>query len=62
MEQELRRALARLLEAHVDLTCAKLLCGKVESRSLFHSQQCVESFSIFHPSPSNRKQPNSVSW
>ncbi len=42
MEQRLKRALARLLEAHVDLKSAQLLRGKVESRSLFHSQQCVE--------------------
>ncbi len=42
MERRFERALARLLEAYVDLDSAKLLHKKVESRSLFHSQQCVE--------------------
>lgn len=41
MEQRLRRALARLLEAYTDLKSATLLRSEVESRSLFHSQQCV---------------------
>ncbi len=42
MELRLKRALVRLLEAYVDLKSAKLLSRKVESRSLFHSQQSVE--------------------
>ena len=42
MEQRLKRALARLIEAYIDLRTAKLLSKKVESRSLFHSQQSVE--------------------
>lgn len=42
MERRLRRALARLLEAYADLESATLLRSNVESRSLFHSQQCVE--------------------
>lgn len=37
------RALARLLESYTDLNSAKsLLQDKIESRSLYHSQQCVE--------------------
>lgn len=42
MELQVKRALARLLEAHEDFKAAKLLRKKAESRSLFHSQQCVE--------------------
>ncbi len=42
MELQVKRALARLMEAHEDLKAAKLLLRKVESRSLFHSQQSVE--------------------
>ncbi len=42
LELQVKRALARLLEAHEDLKAAKLLLRKVESRSLFHSQQAVE--------------------
>lgn len=42
MEQQAKRALARILEAYVDVETAQLLVQKVESRSLFHSQQCVE--------------------
>lgn len=40
---KLDRALARLLEAHTDLESAKVLMDcKIYSRSLYHSQQCVE--------------------
>ncbi|MBU0459465.1 MAG: HEPN domain-containing protein [Nanoarchaeota archaeon] len=42
MELQVKRALARLIEAFEDFETAKLLAGKIESRSLFHSQQCVE--------------------
>ncbi|MBI2668475.1 HEPN domain-containing protein [Candidatus Woesearchaeota archaeon] len=42
MELQAKRALARLLEACADLQAARALAGKLQSRSLFHSQQCVE--------------------
>ncbi|PIN74234.1 hypothetical protein COV20_01305 [Candidatus Woesearchaeota archaeon CG10_big_fil_rev_8_21_14_0_10_45_16] len=42
MDLQAKRALARLIEAAEDLKTAKLLSGKLQSRSLFHSQQCVE--------------------
>jgi len=43
MDIKAKRALIRLFEAYVDLNSAKsLLAEEIESRSLFHSQQCVE--------------------
>ncbi len=43
MDIKTKRALVRLFEAYVDLNSAKaLLEKKIESRSLSHSQQCVE--------------------
>ena len=42
MELQAKRALARLVEAAEDLKTAKILVDKLQSRSLFHSQQCVE--------------------
>lgn len=42
MELQAKRALARIFEAYGDLEAAKLLCKSVRSRSLFHSQQCIE--------------------
>lgn len=42
LELQAKRALARLLEAHADLRAAKSLVKNLQSRSLFHSQQCTE--------------------
>lgn len=42
MELQAKRALARLVEAYADLKAARTLVKSLESRSLFHSQQCVE--------------------
>ncbi len=42
LELQAKRALARLLEAHADLRAAKSLVKTLQSRSLFHSQQCAE--------------------
>lgn len=42
LELQAKSALARLIEAAEDLKTAKLLSGKLQSRSLFHAQQCVE--------------------
>ncbi|MBU4246624.1 HEPN domain-containing protein [archaeon] len=40
---KLKRAPARLLEAHVDFESAKALSKSgIDSRSLYHSQQCAE--------------------
>lgn len=42
LEPQAKRALARLLEAQADLQSARSLARTVQSRSLFHSQQCAE--------------------
>jgi HEPN domain-containing protein len=42
LELQAKRALARLLEAHADMRAAKSLVRILQSRSLFHSQQCAE--------------------
>ena len=42
MELQAKRALARLVEASTDYKTARLIARTVQSRSLFHAQQCIE--------------------